>query len=177
MSRNLVNGDSLKKYHIGFIEKHITPLINKTDELSDLNEEYAKKIDKLRNKNQESKKYIETLLDKVSKFTDGDMSLNKTGYIKLPTAFGGLKLQWMELVSTMKSGTSRLTHSEFCPIAHSSFLHCICSINKTSNGGYTEYHATVTPGDNLKSFTVEAKRDTTCTSDVTVKTTVFMIGV
>ena len=114
---------------------------------------------------------------KFKEFTECDMSLNKTGYIKLPNAFGGLKLQWMELVSTMKSGTSRLVHSEFCPIAHSSFLHCVCSISKTSSGGYTEYHATITPGDNLKSFTVEVKRDGACASDVTVKTTVFMIGV
>ena len=77
MSKNLVNGDSLKKYHIGFIEKYITPLINKTNELSDLNEESANKIDELQKENQKSKKHIETLLDKVSKFTDGDMSLNK----------------------------------------------------------------------------------------------------
>ena len=118
-----------------------------------------------------------SIWQKFKELTDVEMKLDKTGYIKLPTAFGGLKLQWMELVSTMMNGTSRLTHSEFCPIAHSSFLHCVCSISKTSSGGYTEYRSTITPGDNLKSFTVEVKRDGACTSDVTVKTTVFMIGV
>ena len=66
MSKNLVNGDSLKKYHIGFIEKHITPIEDK----------------------------IKNINIKIKELTDLKISIGENGYIKFPTAFGGLSMQW-----------------------------------------------------------------------------------
>ena len=118
-----------------------------------------------------------SIWQKFKELTDVEIKLDKNGYIKLPTVFGGLKLQWVEVNTTIYANSSRVTHGEVCPIPHEKFLTCVGSIVKSSSGAYTEYRCSVTPGNNLKSIMFEVKRDGVCPTDTTVTVSALIIGI
>lgn len=117
-----------------------------------------------------------SIWQKFKEFTDVEMILEGNGYIKLPTALGGLTLQWFVAECTLNANTQIARASYHYPYACSTFSRCFATIRTSSQGAYTDYNCAITEGSTNSSCTLEVRRNVTHTSNINISATVFVIG-
>ena len=117
-----------------------------------------------------------SIWQKFKELTDVEMRLEGNGYIKLPTALGGLTLQWFIAECTLNANTQIARTSYHYPYACSTFSRCFATIRTSSQGAYTDYNCAITEGSTNSSCTLEIRRNAIHTSNINISSTVFVIG-
>lgn len=117
-----------------------------------------------------------SIWQKFKELTDVKMKLEPNGYIKLPTALGGLTLQWFVAECTLNANTQIVRASYHYPYACSTFSRCFATIRSSSQGAYTDYNCAMTEGSTNSSCTLEVRRNSVHTSNINISATVFVIG-
>ena len=117
-----------------------------------------------------------SIWQKFKELTDVEMRLEGNGYIKLPTALGGLTLQWFVAECTLSANNLVVIKSLHYPYACSTFSRCFATIRSSSQGAFSDFICAITEGGTNSSCTLEVRRNATYTENINVSATVFVIG-
>ena len=93
---------------------------------------------------------LKELTEKVKNLTDVKMQMNENGYIKFPTALGGLLIQWGSVANTPGNPEIRID----LPIAYSERIY---TIQFTGQWGYANNHYWVSSNTDYKTFITPMK--------------------